>query len=697
MDLAVVAKFLPLGAKVALNYLDTAMLNLRDRPIRRKIMLVIMLISGVVLLFAFAALFYFQAYTLRQQSAHELAVVGEITAHNCASAVMFKDEDAAAQILAGLKTMPQIVSARLELMDRQRLAFFGAARDEIDMRSARSQAGYQIGGNRILRAQPVLLNGKREGTLYLLADLHAMTSQLLRLYGGIFSLVLAASLLFAFVLSSQFQHFITDPILSLAGTARTIADHKDYSVRASKVCGDELGVLTDAFNQMLTQIQSQDSALHGAQQKLQEQVNALQREISERERAEAAHARLTAILEATPDIVISADPNGSAFYLNQAGRQILGLADDKDIKSLKTLDFHPPWAREIITRVGSPAALKNGSWAGETAILNSVGQEVHVSQVLIAHKNSEGELEYLSTVMRDMTERRQAEEALRISQQKLLETSRLAGMAEVATGVLHNVGNVLNSVNVSAGLVVEKISRSKVPQISKAAALLTGRNGDLANFLTNDPNGQRLPVFFAKLGAFLEEENAELLREVDQLSRNIEHIKEVVAMQQSYAKVSGVFENLPAEQLVEDAIAMNIGAFERHGVTIERDFAPVPTVCVDRHKVLQILINLIRNAKYALDDSQRSDKRLGIRIAAGAESKVSVILTDNGIGISPENLTRIFAHGFTTRKDGHGFGLHSGANAAQEIGGSLTAESEGLGRGATFTLDLPTAAAASIS
>jgi PAS domain S-box-containing protein len=668
------------------------MLHLRDRPIRQKIMLVIMLISGVVLLFAFAALFYFQAYTLRQQSAHELAVVGEITAHNCAAAVMFKDEDAAAQILAGLKTMPQIVSARLEPMDRQRLAFFGSKRDEIEIRSARTQAGFQIEGNRILLAQPVLLNGKREGTLYLLADLHAMTSQLLRLYGGIFALVLAASLLFAFVLSSQFQQFIANPILSLAGTARTIADHKDYSVRASKVCSDEVGVLTEAFNQMLAQIQSQDSALNGAQQKLQEQVNALQREISERERAEAAHARLAAILEATPDIVVSADPTGTAFYLNRAGRQVLGLADDKDISGLKTLDFHPEWARKIISQVGLPAALRNGSWAGETAILNRHGKEVHVSQVLIAHKNSQGELEYLSTVMRDMTERRQAEEALRISQQKLLETSRLAGMAEVATGVLHNVGNVLNSVNVSAGLVVEKISRSKIPQITKAAELLTERNGDLVNYLTNDPNGKKLPTFFAKLGAFLEEENAELLREVDQLGRNIEHIKEVVAMQQSYAKVSGVFENLPAEQLVEDAIAMNMGAFERHGVTVERAFASVPLVCVDRHKVLQILINLIRNAKYALDDSQRADKRLTIRIALGAEQKVRVVLTDNGIGISPENLTRIFSHGFTTRTDGHGFGLHSGANAAHEIGGSLSAESEGVGRGATFILELPIAA-----
>ena len=654
-----------------------------------------MLISGAVLLSAFAALFYFQAYTLRQQSAHELAAVGDVAAHNCASAVMFKDEDAAAQILAGLKTMPQIVSARLELTDGQRLAFFGAARDETEMKSAQSQTGFQIAGNRILCAEPVLLNGKREGTLYLLADLHATTSQLLRLYGEIFTLVLAASLLFAFALSSQFQHFITAPILSLAGTARRIAEQKDYSVRGPKVRGGELGILTDAFNQMLAQIQSQDIALHVAKERLQEQVNALQHEIQERERAEAAHARLSAILEATPDIVVSADPSGSAFYVNRAGRQVLRVDDDKDISRLKILDVHPEWARELISEVGLPTAMTTGSWAGETAIMKKDGQLVHVSQVLIAHKNSEGGLEYLSTVMRDMTERRQAEEALHNSQQKLVETSRLAGMAEVATGVLHNVGNVLNSVNVSAGLVVEKISRSKIPQVSKAAALLTGRNGGLADYLTNDPNGKRLPDFFAKLGAFLEAENAEILREVHQLARNIEHIKEVVAMQQSYAKVSGVFEDLPAEKLVEDALALNVDAFERHGVTVERNFATVPLVCVDRHKVLQILINLIRNAKYALDESKRPEKRLTIRIEKGTEESVRITVADNGIGISPENLTRIFAHGFTTRKDGHGFGLHSGANAAREIGGSLTAASEGLGQGASFTLELPTAASKS--
>jgi C4-dicarboxylate-specific signal transduction histidine kinase len=201
-----------------------------------------------------------------------------------------------------------------------------------------------------------------------------------------------------------------------------------------------------------------------------------------------------------------------------------------------------------------------------------------------------------------------------------------------------------------------------------------------------------LPGYLVKLGEFLVAENAELLNEIDQLGRNIEHIKEVVAMQQSYAKVSGVFENLAAPQLVEDAIAMNIGAFERHGVNVERHFAAVPLMRVDRHKVLQILINLIRNAKYALDEVHRTDKRITISIAVDDGRTVRIIVADNGIGISPENLTRIFAHGFTTREDGHGFGLHSGAIAAKSMGGSLRVESAGHAQGAVFTLELPVAA-----
>ena len=159
------------------------------------------------------------------------------------------------------------------------------------------------------------------------------------------------------------------------------------------MCDDGLGVLTDAFNGMLEQIQAQDSALLGAQAKLQEQGNALQREIVERERAEAAHARLAAILEATPDVVMSTQPNGAALYLNQAGRKLLGVTDEKDLAGRQTIDFHPPWAREIIAQQALPAAVQNGSWAGETALLNHVCEVLHVSQVLIAHKKPKGGIE----------------------------------------------------------------------------------------------------------------------------------------------------------------------------------------------------------------------------------------------------------------------------------------------------------------
>jgi signal transduction histidine kinase len=133
---------------------------------------------------------------------------------------------------------------------------------------------------------------------------------------------------------------------------------------------------------------------------------------------------------------------------------------------------------------------------------------------------------------------------------------------------------------------------------------------------------------------------------------------------------------------------MNAGALTRHGVNVTREFADIPPINVDKHRVLQVLVNLIRNAKYACEESPRTDKQVTVRVAGGAR-RVQIAVIDNGIGISPENLTRIFNHGFTTRKEGHGFGLHSGALAAKEMGGSLTVHSAGPGRGATFILDLP--------
>jgi signal transduction histidine kinase len=177
------------------------------------------------------------------------------------------------------------------------------------------------------------------------------------------------------------------------------------------------------------------------------------------------------------------------------------------------------------------------------------------------------------------------------------------------------------------------------------------------------------------------------------LRGNVEHVKEIIAMQQSYARVVGVYENIEVADLLEDALRMNAVALARHDVKVVRDYSVLPSICTDKHKLMQILVNLVSNAKYACDDANRSDRQVTLRTTC-EEARVRIEVIDNGVGIPPENLTRIFNHGFTTRKDGHGFGLHSSALATKELGGSLTVYSEGAGHGAVFTLELPCQVAA---
>jgi signal transduction histidine kinase len=291
---------------------------------------------------------------------------------------------------------------------------------------------------------------------------------------------------------------------------------------------------------------------------------------------------------------------------------------------------------------------------------------------------------------RDDLEKRVEERTreLEILHRQLLDASRRGGMAEIATNVLHNVGNVLNSVNVSAGLVVESVKRSRVAGLAKVVALLREHAHDLGEFITRDAKGSQLPAYLAQLSEQLVADQAAVVAELDSLRQNVEHIKEIVAMQQNYATFGGLKEVVNVVSLVEDSLHLNEGALSRHQVAILREFEPVPPMNVEKHKILQIMVNLLRNAKHACQDSGRPDKQLTVRVGNG-DGRVRISVTDNGIGIPAENLARIFNHGFTTRKGGHGFGLHSGALAAQEMGGSLTVHSDGPGRGATFILELP--------
>jgi PAS domain S-box-containing protein len=291
-------------------------------------------------------------------------------------------------------------------------------------------------------------------------------------------------------------------------------------------------------------------------------------------------------------------------------------------------------------------------------------------------------------VIQDMTERKRAELELERVHKELMTASRQAGMAEVATNVLHNVGNILNSVNISASLVTDRVKQSKAPGVTLVADMLKNHEADLAAFMSTDARGKRIPEYLSALGQQLTADQQMSLQELGSLRDNLEHIKETVTMQQSYAKLCGVTETVEVVDLVEDSLRLNAGAFARHGVTLCREFSPVPPITVDKHKVLQILVNLVRNAKYACDESGKTDKLITLRIEPATEG-VRIAVVDNGVGIPAENMDRLFTHGFTTRQSGHGFGLHSGALAAQELGGTLHAESDGSGRGAAFILELP--------
>jgi two-component system, NtrC family, sensor kinase len=278
------------------------------------------------------------------------------------------------------------------------------------------------------------------------------------------------------------------------------------------------------------------------------------------------------------------------------------------------------------------------------------------------------------------------------SQSALLATARKAGMAEVANNVLHNVGNVLNGVNVSAGVVSNRVRDSKSQRLAHAVALMNDHAADLGGFLTRDEKGKLLLGYLNKLVATLAEENGSIVEELDSLTRSIDHIKEIIATQQSYAGTSSHAEATQIRDLLEDAMRMTADSMARHHVKVVSEIAALPLMMLDKHLVLQILVNLMSNAKHAMYAMSNILHQMVLRVkdvGLGQGRRLRIEIQDNGEGILPENLVRLFAHGFTTRKNGHGFGLHSCALAAKQMGGTLTAHSDGVGKGATFTLELP--------
>jgi PAS domain S-box-containing protein len=394
----------------------------------------------------------------------------------------------------------------------------------------------------------------------------------------------------------------------------------------------------------------------------------------------ASEQRFRALVHRAAEVIVVTDPVGAPTYVSPSAEHVTGYPAGA-LVSGNLFDLVDPEQRQgfqaalagVLERPGAEDELQlrirhaDGGWRWIEMVMRNLTQDPAVGGVVLNY--------------RDVTDLRKAEA-------QLVDTARQAGMAEIATNVLHNVGNVLNSVNVSANLVCQKVRGSKSVGLSKAVELLHEHADDLGDFLTSDARGKALPGYLDKLAATLRTEGEGIEAELQRLINGVTHIKEIVAAQQSLVGVSGVLESVRISDVVHEALQM-AGVLGDDRVRVELEFADDPLVSLDKHRVLLVLLNLIGNAMHAMKGELGRQPQLSIRTEVSHGQSLRITVADNGVGIAPENLTRIFVHGFTTHTDGHGFGLHSSALAATEMGGGLSVESDAACGGAQFTLQVP--------
>ena len=279
-------------------------------------------------------------------------------------------------------------------------------------------------------------------------------------------------------------------------------------------------------------------------------------------------------------------------------------------------------------------------------------------------------------------------EKLKNSQNEVVEKAHKAGMADIATGVLHNVGNILNSVNTSSTLINEKIKDSKVNNFVQANGVLREHIDDLERFVTENPKGKTLMEYYLRLEEPLQKEQMEIISLSNRLTEKINLINEVIAAQQNYAGAGLQMENASLSDMIDNALTLQAGSIERHSLDVTKKFNATDEVTVHRSKMIHVLVNIIKNAKESMESNHPENKKLLIETWQDGGS-IHLSVTDNGMGIKRENLDKIFTHAFTTKKSGHGFGLHSCANYMTEMGGRIEVDSDGEGKGATFTLTFP--------
>ncbi len=439
-------------------------------------------------------------------------------------------------------------------------------------------------------------------------------------------------------------------------------------------------------------------------------------DITEQQQSEEILRKLSAAVEQSPTSILITDMEGKIEYVNSQFTKTTGYTEAEVIGANPRILNSGATPKETYADMWN--SLKKGDvWQGEFFNKKKNGEQYCELATIAPIRNSDGIVTHFVALKEDITnkkemetklveakqqaeltnlelqaeiaERIQAEANLKETHRELLQVSRLAGMSEIATGVLHNVGNVLNSVNIVTTILTDRIRKSRVKGLAEAGNLVADHAEDMASFVAEHPQGQHLARYVVEISNALSSERGANLNDLEILGKHVDSLKQVVAMQQSQARIGGVREEVNPCDLFEDALLLHENSLEARHIEIVRDYEEIPPAFVEREKVVQILANLVGNGMQALSDARSTGHTLTVRVGLADDEHVRLEVADDAIGISADDLTNLFRFGFTTKEDGHGFGLHLSALAAKEIGGNLSVQSDGEGTGATFTLQFP--------
>ncbi len=382
------------------------------------------------------------------------------------------------------------------------------------------------------------------------------------------------------------------------------------------------------------------------------------------------------------------DKNLDEFYWSKETCVLLSWPSNRNFPKLKEwIDMiHQDDREDVMAAIKKLYEQSSDGYGIELRLVDLTNPSCYNWYHIIGKANNNA----LFGIIIDINKRKNVEKKNIALHKQLLVFAKQAGMAEVARSVIHNIGNVLNGATTSISILEERLQKTAYKQFSALMPLLQEHQSSLSEYLTQDAKGKKIPDYLIVLGNSMQKDYERIVAETQNISQCIHHIKQIICTQESVSSVCAIREQVVLSEILNISINFFHNNISKNNIVIQKDYQEDKSILIEQASLMQILVNLIKNAiDSVVMNTQEQNKKIDISIKQLSKVLIIISVADNGLGILPENINKIFSFGFTTKPDGHGFGLHNCALKAKEMGGSLQAQSDGIGKGAIFILTLP--------